>query len=59
MVKGTAFEVVILWVLLTLVYFESEEVEEHDGLTHADLARVVTAAVHPRLTLVIPLVVSA
>ena len=46
MVEGTALQVMVLGVLLTLVYFESEEVEEHYGLTHADLARVKAATVN-------------
>ena len=57
MVEGTALEVVILWILLTLVYLESEEVEEHDALSHADLPRVIPAAMHALIRLVVALVV--
>lgn len=57
MVEGTALQVVILWILLTLVYLESEEVEEHDALSHADLPCVIPAAMHALIRLVVALVI--
>lgn len=41
----------ILRILLTLVDFELKKVEEHDGLCHADLTRVVAATVGGLLVL--------
>jgi len=48
-----------LRVLLTLVYFEGEEIEEHYGLTHTDLTRVKAAAMRPWLALMVALIVTA
>ena len=59
MVEGTAFKVMVLRVLLTLVYFEGEEIEEHYGLTHTDLTRVEAAAMRPWLALMVALIVTA
>lgn len=44
MVEWAALEVMILRVLLTLIYFESEEVQEHDALTHTYLSSVKSTA---------------
>ena len=44
MIVGAALKVMILRVLLTLIYFESEEVQEHDALTHTYLSGVESTA---------------
>ena len=44
MIEWTALQVMILRVLLALVYFEGEQIEEHDALAHAYLACIKASA---------------
>ena len=44
MIEWTALKVMILWILLARVYFESEQVEKHDALVHTNLACIEASA---------------
>jgi hypothetical protein len=45
MIKWAALQIMILRILLAWVYLESEEVEEHGGLLHADVPGVKASTV--------------